>query len=256
MPKIRLWAKFNADTAEGADVTFKLFREGANYKRDKPIEIFHTVTKDYEAWVDWEVYDVRQPDDKTPLKYFYTIDTFRAKTAVSNLVTVVCPRLLGVKWEPEFIVHKQKAKLTISTFEAIDLTWKVQFWLRGPLKPSDPVFEYLESGERLTVPALLKDGKYVPDFSVLDKEKYPSGSNLAMRFWKNGRPEPHKMVYEQEVTFDQDDKELEFDLVCVSDSIIAGLGDYQIVTEIITDDDDVAKRPQEALFVALSAIEE
>jgi len=31
--------------------------------------------------------------------------------------------------------------------------------------------EYLESGESRTVPALLKNGEYVPDFSALDESK-------------------------------------------------------------------------------------
>jgi len=208
--RLKLSANFNADTEEGATVVFKIYRENADPKRDKPVAILNGFNKNGEATADWEPVDVREHGDKSELRYFFTVETWRAPMVKSSLILIENPQVLAMKWEPEFIYHGDKAKLHITTFETASSSpiVKIQFWQRGKILSDKPVLEH--EVNNLT---------------------------LKMICWENGKPEPYRMIYEEEATIDKDEIEITFDSSHSSDdsSENTSESDYEVEVVIICD---------------------
>jgi hypothetical protein len=233
MAEVYLCVTCNADTEEGAEVNFKIFKEGSDPKRDKPTAELQAFNKDGKARVPWEPVDPRNLDDKTPLKFFYTADMWRAKTVQSELITIKHPKILGIKWEPEFIYQGGKAKLILTTFEMANLNWKVkiQFWLRGKIKSKEPVYEFAQDGK-----SIFSEGKSFADKNTDEAPlgQVQAGKDVELIFWENGRPDPYIMLDEQEITIDRDDLEVIFDTSSVTDRVPKGTGDYDVETQIVS----------------------
>jgi len=137
----------NEDTEKGAPVTVGVYREGSDIKRDKPVEELHGTNEEGTVKLDWKVVDVREPDDKTELKYVFVAKTPRAAVKQSELVSVKNPQVVGIKWEPDVISHGEEAEFTLSTFEIAysNPTVKIQFWHRGKKLSDTPEQEQPES---------------------------------------------------------------------------------------------------------------
>jgi len=208
MAELTLQATCNADTEEGAAVDFKIYREGADPKRDKPVAELRGFNEGGTAKVKWEPVDVREPGDRTELRYFFTVDTWRAETGQSPLILITNPQIIEMKWDPEFIYHGDKAKLRMTTFEVANASpaVKLSFWMRGEIKSDEPVFE---------------------------QEKI-DWNRFKLSFWEKGKPDPYRQICEQEVTIDKDEIEITFDSSYSADDSWADVvtGDYKVETFI------------------------
>ena len=205
---LKFTAHCNKDVAEGASVMFKIFREGMDTKRDKPVAELEGFNHDGKAAVSWEPIDCRETEDRTELRYFFTVETWRAPVKQSGLIPVVNPQVLEMRWEPEFIYQGDKAKLHITTFETSDSspTVKVQFWLRGKSDSDEPILEIIKTHD---------------------------SKELKARYWEHGRPDQYRMIYESETAIDKNEIEVTFDSSQASPNAVKG--DYQIQTKIICD---------------------
>jgi uncharacterized Zn-binding protein involved in type VI secretion len=140
---LKLSAIFNGDAEEGAAVAFRVYREGADPKWDKPEYETGDKIKDGKAGAEWVPIDTRKPGDKTELKYFFTVSSQRAVMKQSGSVSVKNPQVLEMKWEPEFIYQGEKTKLHITTFEIAPFNpkVKVQFWEHSKTQPESFISE-------------------------------------------------------------------------------------------------------------------
>lgn len=231
MSKVILSVKCNEDTDEGAAVVFKIYREGSDPKRDKPVATLQGFNKNGEAEADWEPVDVREPGDKSELRYFFTAKMWRAPMVESGLIWIKNSQVLAMEWEPEFIYHGDKAKLRITTFETASdsPTVKIQFWQRGKVLSDEPVIEH--EVKNLT---------------------------LIMKYWENGKPEPYRMIYEEKVVIDKDEIEITFDSSHSPDdsSEFKYEDDYEVETVIICDSIPLKKCEQVFLLVGAGSGEE
>ena len=141
-------AGFNEDTKEGAGVMLRVYREGSDPKRDKPVYEVGTQNLGGKATTEWKAVDTREAEDRTELKYFFTATTPRAAEKESDLIPLKNPQVVEMKWEPEVIYQEEKAKLHITTFEVAEYKPKVkiQFWKHGKAQP-----ESLISEQELTI---------------------------------------------------------------------------------------------------------
>jgi len=231
MAKLKLYVKCNTDTDEGAAIIFKIYKEGADPKWNKPVAILQSFNNKGEAEADWEPVDIREHGDKTELKYFFTAEMQRAPIIKTSLVSIKNPQVLEMKWEPEFIYHGDKAKLHITTFETASFTptVKIQFWQRGKILSDKPILEH--EVKNLT---------------------------LKMIYWESGKPQPYRMIYEEEVVIDKDEIEITFDSSNLSNDYLTytGEGDYEVETVIVCDSIPLKKCKQVFLVVGAGSGEE
>jgi hypothetical protein len=127
---MKLSATCNEDMAEGAGVTFKIYREGADPKRDEAVEELASRNRGGKAEAEWNPVETREAGDTTELKYFFIAITQRAKEVKSGSIAIKNPQILEMKWEPLFIYHEQKATLNITTFEVSSFSPDVTVRLR------------------------------------------------------------------------------------------------------------------------------
>jgi uncharacterized Zn-binding protein involved in type VI secretion len=125
---VKLSVTCNEDTEEGAGVTFKVYREGA--EQDGPEEELVSSNRSGKAEAEWKPVETREAGDTKELKYFFTAITKRAKEAKSGSITVKNPQIVEMKWEPDFVYQGDEAKLKIKTFETAEFapTVKIQVW--------------------------------------------------------------------------------------------------------------------------------
>jgi hypothetical protein len=119
---LKLEASCNADTEEGAGVIFRVYKEGADIKRDKPEYETQGTNREGKAEAGWVPAETREQGDKTELKYFFTVTTPRAEIIKSGPVSVKNPQVLEMKWEPEAIYYGDEVKLLVKTFEVADFS--------------------------------------------------------------------------------------------------------------------------------------
>jgi hypothetical protein len=230
MEIVILSAECNEDTEEGAEATFKIYREGAYPNRDKPIAVLQGFNKNGVVKAEWEPVDVRERGDRTKLRYFFTIEMWRVPATKSKLILIENPQVQSMKWEPEFIYHGDKAKLHITTFEVARYspTVKIQFWQRGKILKEEPVVEH--EVENLT---------------------------LYMKWWEHGKPEPYRMIYEEETTIDKDEVEITFDSSHSTDDSPENTyeDDYEVEAVIVHNSVSI-KQPKPYLLVGAGSGEE
>jgi hypothetical protein len=102
-------------------VIFQVYADGADPKRDRPVHEAGSQNEGGKAEAEWKPVETREAGDTSELKYFFTAAARRAKEARSGSITVKNPQILEMKWDPDFVYHGEKAKLTIHTFETADL---------------------------------------------------------------------------------------------------------------------------------------
>jgi hypothetical protein len=87
---LKLSASFNADAEEGADAAFRVYREGADPKRDKPEHEAGGKIKDGKAGAEWTYRYKHDPENplKEKPKYFFTVNSRRCKEADSGDVEI------------------------------------------------------------------------------------------------------------------------------------------------------------------------
>jgi len=88
--KVKLYAEFNKDTQEGADVTFKIYNKGDNPKWNEPLAEQHRVVRGGKAEAELTykyIHDPENPMTKNP-EFFFTVESFRCKTVRSELIEV------------------------------------------------------------------------------------------------------------------------------------------------------------------------
>jgi hypothetical protein len=87
---LKLSAGFNADAEEGAAVAFRVYREGADPKWDKPEHEAGAKVKDGRAEAEWAYHYMHDPENplKEKPKYFFTVNSPRCKEAESGDVEI------------------------------------------------------------------------------------------------------------------------------------------------------------------------
>ncbi|MDR0320569.1 MAG: phage baseplate assembly protein V [Treponema sp.] len=87
---LKLSVSCNADTAEGAGVTFKVYDEGADPKRDKPVYEAGGKNVNGKAEAEWEYHYEHDPENplKEKPKYFFTVNSPRCKEVKSGTVEI------------------------------------------------------------------------------------------------------------------------------------------------------------------------
>jgi hypothetical protein len=104
---LKLEASCNGDMEEGAGVTFRVYKEGANPKRDEPEYEAGANNKGGKAEAEW-YYEYRH-DAENPLKekpkFFFTVNAQRCKEAKSGNVEIGMNYRIQVKEERKEIAN-------------------------------------------------------------------------------------------------------------------------------------------------------
>jgi hypothetical protein len=128
---LKLAVSCNEDMEEGAGVTFRVYPDGADPKRDHPVYETSSGNRGGKAEAEWTPVETREKGDASELTYFFTATARRAKEARSGSISVKNPQILEMKWEPSFIYHEQKATLKITSFEVSSFSPEVTVRLRA-----------------------------------------------------------------------------------------------------------------------------
>jgi hypothetical protein len=128
---LKLSVSCNGDMEEGAGVTFRVYPEGADPKRDPAEAELASGNRGGKAEAEWKAQETRKPGDTAELTYFFTANTSRAEAVRGGAIAVKNPQILEMKWEPPFIYHEQKAALNITTFEVSSFSPNVTVRLRA-----------------------------------------------------------------------------------------------------------------------------
>jgi phage baseplate assembly protein gpV len=96
---LRMSAGFNADAEEGAGVTFRVYEQGADTERDKPVYEAGAAVKDGKAEAEWAYHYRHDPENplKEKPKYFFTVNSPRCKEAKSGSVEIGMDYYIHVK---------------------------------------------------------------------------------------------------------------------------------------------------------------
>jgi hypothetical protein len=83
---LKMSASFNGDAKEGAGVTFRVYKEGADTKKDRPEYEVGANVKDGKAEAGWAYHYKHDPENplKEKPKYFFTANSPRCKEAESG----------------------------------------------------------------------------------------------------------------------------------------------------------------------------
>jgi hypothetical protein len=134
----------NEDMEEGTGVTFRVYQEGADPKRDRAAAELASSNRGGKAEAEWKPVETREAGDTAELKYFFIAITQRAKEVKSSPITVKNPRIAEMKWEPDLIYQRDEVKLRIKTFETAEFNPKVKIalWEQEEEKPEICIKEY------------------------------------------------------------------------------------------------------------------
>jgi hypothetical protein len=133
----------NEDTEEGAGVVFKVYKEGADPKRDQPVAELGGKSSGGRAEAEWEPTDIREPGDTAELKYFFIASSPRAKEVQSGSIEVKNPQVVKITFDPEILYQKDDVTITIKTFEVSPFSPQARFqlWEQGQKRSETPVVE-------------------------------------------------------------------------------------------------------------------
>jgi hypothetical protein len=145
---LKLSAACNEDMEEGAGVTFRVYTEGADPKRDRAAAELASGNRGGKAEAEWKPVETREAGDTAELKYFFIAITQRAKEVKSSSITVKNPQIVKMKWEPDAIYQGQEAKLYFTTFEMSEFAPKIKIQLWEHLKKNP---EKMISEQEVTV---------------------------------------------------------------------------------------------------------
>jgi uncharacterized Zn-binding protein involved in type VI secretion len=117
---LKLAVSCNEDMDEGAGVTFRVYPDGADPKRDKPVYEAGSQNEGGKAEAEWKPVETREAGDTSELKYFFTAVARRAKLMQSDAMAVKNPQMLEMKWEPQSIYYGDDVTLSIKSMEVAE----------------------------------------------------------------------------------------------------------------------------------------
>jgi hypothetical protein len=81
---------------------------------------------------------------------------------------------------------------------------------------------------------------------------------VKIQFWEHGKKQPEHFICEQEMTIDQDEKEVTFETsYSINElSIYAGEGEYEVEAKIVCESMEIRSCKPEFLNVGISAVHE
>jgi phage baseplate assembly protein gpV len=145
--ELKMEASCNGDMEEGAWVTFRVYNEGADPKRDRPVYEVSSENKGGKAEAGWKPVETREHGDKTELKYFFTVEAKRVAIVQSGSVFVKNPQIIEMRWEKPIIYYGDTTKLFIKSFEVAEFAPEVIVKLRYEIQEEN---KYLFE-EQLTI---------------------------------------------------------------------------------------------------------